>query len=55
MTHHNEMMLSSKQGDDNAPLLSHNIHEIDTKSDQTEVAYQPLLAVWTIQIAICCG
>lgn len=32
-----------------------NIHEIDTKFDQTEVAYQPLLAIWAIQIAICCG
>ncbi|MEI7995061.1 MAG: ATP-binding protein [Methylococcaceae bacterium] len=32
-----------------------NIHEIDTKFDQTELAYQPLLAIWAIQIAICCG
>lgn len=32
-----------------------NIHEIDTKFDQTELVYQPLLAIWAIKIAICCG
>ena len=32
-----------------------NIHEIDTKLDQEEVAYQPLLAIWAIKVAIACG
>ena len=31
------------------------IHQLDTKLDETEVAYQPMLAIWAIQIAISCG
>jgi hypothetical protein len=31
-----------------------NIHAVDTALDQSEVAYQPLLAIWAIKIAIAC-
>lgn len=37
------------------PRSSINIHHLDTKFDETEIAYQPMLAIWAIQIAICCG
>ena len=40
-------------------LKVHNTHsainQIDTRFDETEVAYQPMLAAWAIKIAISCG
>ena len=27
----------------------------DIKFDETEAAYRPLLAIWAIKLAICCG
>lgn len=31
------------------------INQLDTKFDETEVAYQPMLTIWAIKIAISCG
>lgn len=40
-------------------LKTHNTHSAtnlpDTKFDETEAAYQPMLATWAIKIAISCG
>jgi SpoVK/Ycf46/Vps4 family AAA+-type ATPase len=36
-------------------LSSLSVHDTNTNLDQTELAYQPLLAIWTIQMAIYCG
>lgn len=32
-----------------------NIQQLDTKFDEAEAAYQPMLAIWAIQIAVSCG
>ena len=55
MTRLNVMMLSSHLEATMFNYSAINIHQLESDSDETEVAYQPLLAIWAIQIAINCG